>query len=60
MLTSFLINKVLFQERLSDGRDTILTLDDRNVLDEDGGDVLVNVNIQDQERYDKVKYSRET
>jgi len=30
-----------------------LTLDDRNVLDEDEGDVLVNVNIQDQERYDK-------
>lgn len=31
----------------------MLTLKDQNILDEEGGDVLVNVNMVDDERYKK-------
>jgi len=31
----------------------VLTLKDQNILDEEGGDVLVNVNMVDDERYKK-------
>lgn len=40
------------QTRFIEGRDVILTLQDRAVLDE-GSDVLVNVNMMDDERYRK-------
>lgn len=37
-----------------EGRHTVLTLQDRGVLDEEGDDVLVNVNMVDDERAKKV------
>lgn len=39
--------------RLAEGRDVVLTLEDRNVLDEEVGDTLVNVNMVDDERHEK-------
>lgn len=35
-------------------RDIILTLKDKGVLDQDGDDILINVNMLDNERYKKV------
>ncbi|BFZ07471.1 hypothetical protein BsWGS_10510 [Bradybaena similaris] len=40
-------------EKFSEGRDIILTIKDKGVLDEDESDVLVNVNIEDDERAEK-------
>ncbi|CAG5114764.1 unnamed protein product [Candidula unifasciata] len=40
-------------EKFSEGRDVILTIKDKGVLDEDESDVLVNVNIEDDERAEK-------
>lgn len=37
----------------SEGKDVILTLKDKDVLDEEEGDTLVNVNFMDDERYKK-------
>lgn len=42
-------------ESFVDERDVILTLKDKGVLDEDGSDILVNVNMLDDERYKKVR-----
>lgn len=39
-----------------EGKELILTLKDKGVLDEEG-DSLVNVNLIDEERYKKVNYS---
>lgn len=39
----------------SEGKNVILTLKDQDVLGEDG-DVLINVNMVDDERYEKVIY----
>lgn len=44
----------LFQSRIHEGQQVILTLKDKGVLDEED-DTLVNVNVMDDERYDKVK-----
>lgn len=44
----------MFQDQFSEGKNVILTLKDQGVLDE-GGDVLVNVNMVDDERYKKVR-----
>ncbi|KFB41479.1 hypothetical protein ZHAS_00009071 [Anopheles sinensis] len=38
-------------EAFTEGRQVILTLKDANVLDEEAGDTLVNVNMMDDERY---------
>uniref|UniRef100_A0A182TCL2 Uncharacterized protein n=1 Tax=Anopheles maculatus TaxID=74869 RepID=A0A182TCL2_9DIPT len=38
-------------EAFTEGRQVILTLKDANVLDEEAGDTLVNVNMIDDERY---------
>ena len=43
----------LLQDHFAEGKAVILTLKDQGVLDE-GGDVLVNVNMIDDERYRKV------
>jgi len=41
-------------EKFSEGRNVILTLKDRGILDEDGDeDTLINVNIEDDERAEK-------
>lgn len=40
-------------DAFSEGREIILTLEDKEVLNEDA-DVLVNVNLKDDERYIKV------
>ncbi|KAI8788508.1 U4/U6.U5 tri-snRNP-associated protein 1 isoform X2, partial [Biomphalaria glabrata] len=40
-------------EKFEEGRNVVLTLKDKGVLDEEEGDVLVNVNIQDDERAEK-------
>lgn len=41
-------------KNFSEGKSVILTLKDQDVLAEDGSDVLVNVNMIDDERYEKV------
>jgi hypothetical protein len=41
------------QDNFKEGQAVVLTLKDKGVLEEDD-DVLVNVNIQDDERYRKV------
>ena len=41
-------------DRFVEGRDVVLTIQDRGVLEEDEGDVLVNVNMVDDERHEKV------
>jgi len=41
------------QDNFIEGKATILTLKDQDVLAEDG-DVLINVNLVDDERYKKV------
>ncbi|GBP62117.1 hypothetical protein EVAR_46086_1 [Eumeta japonica] len=38
---------------LNEGHDVVLTLADKNVLEEDNEDILVNVNIVDNEKYKK-------
>ncbi|XP_059161083.1 U4/U6.U5 tri-snRNP-associated protein 1-like [Physella acuta] len=40
-------------DKFDEGRNVILTLKDKGVLDEEDGDVLVNVNIEDDERAQK-------
>lgn len=40
-------------DAFAEGRSVILTLKDQNVLDEETGDALVNVNMLDDERYRK-------
>ncbi|XP_039444399.1 U4/U6.U5 tri-snRNP-associated protein 1 [Culex pipiens pallens] len=40
-------------EEFKEGRQVILTLKDADVLDEEAGDTLVNVNMMDDERYKK-------
>lgn len=45
-------------ESFAEERDVILTLKDKGVLDEDGDDVLVNVNMLDDERYKKVNINK--
>jgi hypothetical protein len=45
---------ITFREQLDEERDVVLTLADKDVLAEDADDVLVNVNILDTERYNKV------
>lgn len=40
-------------EEFREGRQVILTLKDADVLDEEAGDTLVNVNMMDDERYKK-------
>lgn len=41
--------------RFEEGRTVVLTLKDQNILDEDGGDTLVNVNIVEDERRKKAE-----
>jgi U4/U6.U5 tri-snRNP-associated protein 1 len=41
------------QEVFKEGQETILTLKDKNVLDEENDDALVNVNIIDEEKAKK-------
>lgn len=51
----------IFLYKLSEERETILTLADKDVLAEDDEDVLVNVNMVDDEKYKKVlQYSTQT
>ncbi len=46
--------KILHKEdTFKEGRDVVLTLKDSTVLDEDNGDVLVNVNMIDDEHASK-------
>lgn len=40
-------------ESFKEGKTVILTLKDQDVLDEENGDTLVNVNMMDEERYEK-------
>ena len=41
------------QEDIGEGKSVVLTLKDKNILDEDEGDTLVNVNMIDDEKYKK-------
>lgn len=41
------------REDIAEGKAVVLTLKDQNILDEEGGDVLINVNMIDDERYKK-------
>ena len=45
---------IVFPFRFTSGASTILTLKDSNILDKDDEDTLVNVNIVDDERAEKV------
>ena len=44
--------KLFYQELIDEGKAVVLTLKDQNILEEEG-DVLVNVNLVDVERYKK-------
>jgi len=41
------------REDIGEGKSVVLTLKDKNILDEDEGDTLVNVNMIDDEKYKK-------
>ena len=41
-------------DQFAEGRHVVLTIKDKDVLDEDEDDVLVNVNMVDDERHQKV------
>jgi len=42
-------------ETFKEGRNVILTLKDKDVLNEEEDDVLINVNLVDDEKYKKVR-----